>query len=657
MRGTIDVVREITDVRNGATTRTYVLIGRDHGKIFEITPIWFDTFSSLDGVMSLAYHRMQSFFDSFAQQPAQVVVEMMLMSFLQEILVGSSQSQGRSPANLQRATGGSPVWNLPVDLPVFGRGAAPSGTVSFADALFFLKRYFDPAGRPQRGAIVRPEVQFPGNTSVWQAGQYFADLNLSELYVDLVAGSTIGDQVDDGPTAWHQTTDVDYLPTGQSKGFTPDNTLMGVVFRDRPYPTSIYGKSAGSNFVQKVSAVLGSPWFTSLPTHTVLPEEIRSSQIDRSGSLRRNAFYAGAKFFPETQSLPMLQHPLWIPESIKRHGMRTAYVSTLYTSINIEQNDLLFTSTEYRNKFAEFHAFDHLFWNGTVHLTHGRPDIRIGSRVVVPGIGRHKQRQFYVEGVVQDWNYNAGLRTQLCVTRGFFGKDEELAALVESFTNTAKDFSGHVPTVSEPTYRRAAEPNRSPTGGKNLRSAQHFPRGSEKLEKLILLALKTIDESKLEERKDWADFSKEEGFALHSLIHGESRGYVGRPGPGFKGWENSDDWPVVWKALQDGNYREIQTKVDYTGDHSSACGLGQFIIKNAELFIPKINGKIGYGDPVSEMIGVINYIIKAIGPCGHRINGNKAPYGKPSVAFAFWSKKTWVDDPDKPGEQKQIHCY
>jgi hypothetical protein len=84
--------------------------------------------------------------------------------------------------------------------------------------------------------------------------------------------------------------------------------------------------------------------------------------------------------------------------------------------------------------------------SGTIALGHGRPDIRVGTRIRIPGEGGDTllDETYYVEGVNHSWSLGPGIRTTLQVTRGFIGDDN---MLLRAITDAGANYK--VPTVGD----------------------------------------------------------------------------------------------------------------------------------------------------------------------------------------------------------------
>lgn len=209
LRGMVDTVREaVSTSGDGATSRTYTITGRDHGCVFEKTPIWFNIHKE-----ALARTYAMKILESkgVAGSPDETVRKL-LYGFM-ETLTG-----------LGRAN-----WALPKSM--------PSVANTFPEQFLFYPDDFFP--QPSR---IAASVQLldPEHKSIWALAQEWSDPMFCELFCDLVPSS------------------------GQ---FSPDATLdvtdtnMAVVFRNRPHPVTDMGSQ--SLWFKLPMTVVPPQWVTS----------------------------------------------------------------------------------------------------------------------------------------------------------------------------------------------------------------------------------------------------------------------------------------------------------------------------------------------------------------------------------------------------------
>lgn len=362
MRGMVDEVRRIKTVGgSGATTTQYLITGRDFGRVWEGTPIWFNRFrgENVGGALGIRIFSGVNFTGTVTN-----TVKGILFGFLDVL------------GNLGRAT-----WEPPSGVP---------NTVSgnFAQSVVYEDSGF--TNDPVRYAI-NPGLMDPQGAGCWELAKEWSDPMFCELWCDLFGPN--GGPIIDGAE----------LPLG--------DTAMGVVLRDIPY----------INLVDQMN----SPWFA-LPMFTIPRQAVVDHDIGRSGLERYNAFFVGPQVNQDFGIANMMDiaGPLWDKDDIFLHGLRRFDVDTHYATIG---SDLLTLTTAQRAKVRDWYCINPYLYNGSLALGRGFPEIRIGTRVRIPGEqGEVDQETYYVETVGHAWQFGQGARTNLGVTRGWIGSDNSL---------------------------------------------------------------------------------------------------------------------------------------------------------------------------------------------------------------------------------------
>ncbi len=364
MRGLVDDMRETKVVSgSGATSTVFQITGRDFGKIYETTPIWFSVFTD-DPVVGGVALKVFGGVPNVQGSPFNVV-----KGYLEGFL-GELSNAGRA------------VWKLPEGMPGI------SGT-------FVENVVFEPAkggDLPDRIAI-NPNYMLPNGTA-WSLAQEWSDPTFQELFVDTL------------PTQF-----LEERQSDPDNGVPIEDTDMTVVFRERPLVNLDKGKD--------------SPWFN-LPLHIIPRQAIRQASVGRSGLERFNAFFVAPQIAQELLGAGAidLNAPLWNPDDILRHGMRRYDVLTKYTSPNA---DIIGLSSALRRRIRDWYCLNPYFLNGTLELGLGLPNVHVGERVRIPGATSPDQDEtYYVESVANTWSLQPGLKTTLGVTRGWRGTDDSL---------------------------------------------------------------------------------------------------------------------------------------------------------------------------------------------------------------------------------------
>lgn len=375
MRGLVDEVRREKGVdQNGTAHVKYQIVGRSFGRIFEITPIWYNRFT---GENALGANALQVFQAQNGLRAPNDIVRRILFGFLDDL------------GNVGRA-----VWRLPSALPNISQDRFAK-EVTFVDGAF--------RNDPARIGI-NANLMDPQGVGIWNLAHEWSDPQFAELFTDL--------WLDESPPR----------PVGPEEEFPEDNSRMVVVFRDRPFPTIEEGTD--------------SPYF-SLPLFDIPPQQLVESDVGRGGLERYNAFVISPQLTQELQQGSIsLAAPLWDLDDILRHGLRRLEYSSRYKSADA---NLITLTREQRARLRDWHWLNAYFYNGTLQLGVGRPDIKIGTRARIVNEDPAKQETYYVESVSHNWQLKQGVKTSLGVTRGWRGDDRSyLSTLQEALPRYAQ---------------------------------------------------------------------------------------------------------------------------------------------------------------------------------------------------------------------------
>ncbi|NIR15123.1 MAG: hypothetical protein GWN86_14755 [Desulfobacterales bacterium] len=409
MRGLIDDIRRATVVGgNGATTQAFNIVGRDFGKIWEMTPVWFDPIASSLITEGVSRYLFQAD-GEIRGNPGQLAI-IYLKRFMEEIEFYSGVN-----------------WIPPPTMPRIVPG-------SFLNSVEFntlpgtdFPKYFQNV--PQR------ELFFPSDFSpqgtLWDLAHQHSDPYFTEMWVDVLPNG-----------------DPYSRRLGNSDSMTTLESKMAVVMRDKPFP-----------FVADADLNLTFlPVWYDLPTFVVQRQELVGEDVGRSGMERFNAFYLATRLRQEdmAQSALNLSEPTIDRQSIKRHGLRRMDVQTDTTPVlppipGLGVGDISLLGEFQRNLLVNWYCMNPYFLSGTLTLGRGRPDIRIGCKVHIPGKGTGPlavvpEQVYYVEQVNHSWMATKKMTTTLGVTRGWEGTDAEylgqLTAVKSRFTKEKAFWTG-----------------------------------------------------------------------------------------------------------------------------------------------------------------------------------------------------------------------
>lgn len=390
VRGLIDEIRRVKAVTGqGATSTVFSIVGRDFGKIFESTPIWFSPYYNELITQSVA----KQVFDGtapFLGDPSQAVIRI-LKGFLEAMEYDSVlRSQGVD-------------WKPPKSMPGL-KGSNFLSNINFGtDDLLNpdSSKFFQ--NKPKRHefnlALLNPEG------TLWALAQMCSDPNFTELYTDLLPN---GDpfRYKGSPTS------VDVLNN-------KCDCDMTVIMRDKPFPF-IKGSAVNS---------FKNTW-NDIPIHVIYPEELVNIDVGRSGYERYNAFFASTRIAQESvkQYHLNLLGPLVDNKSLIRHGMRRYDVQSDvipdYDNPIIDggSDDSVIAGYQ-RSLLRDWYCMNPYFLAGTLSLGHGRPEIKNGTRILIPGKLDTPDESYYVESMNYSWIFGQGAKSSFGVTRGWQGDD------------------------------------------------------------------------------------------------------------------------------------------------------------------------------------------------------------------------------------------
>ena len=372
-RGLLDEIRVTKSVGGtGATTEVFTLTGRDFGRIWESTPVWFNPYASHDLISEGKAIKIFKGLIEIADDPATVA-----FMFLKDFLEAIADDKGGN-------------WDPPKGMPGITND-------SFADSVAFTNEY---QNKPERinfnltGAV-------PQGT-LWDLAKQYSDPMFTELYVDMLPdGDPFSPRIAAGDP------------------LNPKETKMTAVIRDKPFPI-IYDPTV--DFV-------GS--WGDLPLLDIQRQEIFTTDLGRSGFERFNTYFIAGLMqqenFPEHAITSLA--PLYDAAGIRRHGMRRMDIQSSIVPDPEFSLDITSMFAYLRYILRDWYCMNPYLYSGTIELAHGRPDIKIGCRVRIPGAALSNDQEqptetYYVETVDHTWQFGAGMRTILGVTRGWLGTDD-----------------------------------------------------------------------------------------------------------------------------------------------------------------------------------------------------------------------------------------
>jgi len=396
-------------IGGAATQNTLRIRCRGFGHILEQTQVYYDIVS--EGIeLAAAYPRILITKDN--TQDVASTLKSLLFGFLKE----GEEGTGRS------------LWKIPPALP----GANGTGDTFFHQMLTYFPDTDDRAidNFPERinSQSLNWITPAQGGESLWTILQRWNDAPLVDLYTDLVSLRGL------------------YLKEGEET--TPESTSMAVIVRDKPFPTVtnrggarvLSPSTPGVDRLLLSDNINKSRWFDDdyLPAFNIDWSDITSRNVVRSDEARKNAFFIAPVLTQNlTPTLLNLQAPLWDTEDIQTNGFRPVFYSTPYfVDLDKASQDYNSLMNLYRQRLRDFMTLGYHYLSGNIEIGFGRPDIRVGSKLIINAAGEQEnstfqgeqlggvfEERYHVEGVSHTWAPVTGMRTALTVTRGIRGDD------------------------------------------------------------------------------------------------------------------------------------------------------------------------------------------------------------------------------------------
>lgn len=176
-----------------------------------------------------------------------------------------------------------------------------------------------------------------------------------------------------------------------------------------------------------------------LRVHKVLDEDVLYDETGRSDVETYTIFSVGAQtLFSTNDPYKTFGHrPLWYPPYSKKYGIRRLHVETKYMSTADEPDekvqDIMYSLME---DLFNWNIRNNSFYNGHL-VVKGNPKYQIGERLMYVSEEDNSIREFYVQGVTQDFNRFESWTTSLEVIRGCNPADR-----FASPVGQAEDYSG-----------------------------------------------------------------------------------------------------------------------------------------------------------------------------------------------------------------------
>lgn len=384
MLGVIERVSRSRRSVDGALAEEWQIQGRDFGRIFQITSIWFDDYTNYQNNAGgqILGARMGFVPGGAPNQVVNRIVEAWLgQGDPGRGIVGGSW---RWPSGLEYlgeyfAEGlrsvvgqGDPLPLGVTAQPVTAFGFADTGTINLRGESFDEASLFS----PNEG------------TFLWDLMTEWSNPMLNELFAD---------QIVDG-------------------GSNPEQPVPALFHRERPFVNVDEGQD--------------SPWFKvrthRLPFDAFFTTDVSTNDAERLNLFMLYATQSGVSNFDQYVAYP----PSYDRDDLARHGLRKWEKKTPFNSVQNGNASWVYEIATWHRLVTSWYGPNHEWLSGSSLVPALLPEIRIGDRLVVGENSEEDPEQYYVEGVSVQWSYTKKGTTTMQLTRGFRGKDNELVELV-----------------------------------------------------------------------------------------------------------------------------------------------------------------------------------------------------------------------------------
>lgn len=378
MWGLTDSISEgVTRGARGERTETVTITGRDHGKVFEKTPLFINIY----------------------EQGGAVLPVVPLYSAVAERLIGSPDEILRTLIDAWVGNNGinDKQWILP-------NGVGPAG--AGGTRYFYDWCRYDTISTDLRGRMYAPTLLSTDRESValWDVLQEYSNGVLNELWCDLVP-----------------------ISSTDSTQRSEQRMRPAIIARERPFPTIKSRARWDALPTHKIEPA------------DVARRNLVSDGSTRFNYWQLEAIGLGGAGFATTALIQQAttrppgqpgNTPIFDLDSIRRHGIRKWMQSTRYLPANESAEGggafWLSVASVWLRIIHDWYVVAPKQYTGTLITSRLRPEIRIGDRVferrlsdgTVSDDGPWEEWEYYVEGVAHSFTYPREGRTTLTLTRG-----------------------------------------------------------------------------------------------------------------------------------------------------------------------------------------------------------------------------------------------
>ena len=358
----------VTRSGNGQRTESITIIGRDIGKCFDSTTLFFNMYARADeGTLPnlASYNPLEALGGEFTPD-----------EFIRKTVRAWLGNNGL----------GDKQWLMPGS--IFG---------DTAERHFFDWLTLNTVSPGLRGLTSAPTmINADISRNLWDTLQQYSNGMLNELWVDLVRDpqSPEGSYSKMIPALFMRERPFPTIKSSDRWDALPEKRLKPA---DVKQSHLVKDGSQRYNYWQLTAKGLGATEFS-----------IDKSIQDQSG---RPAGQPG-------------NVPIFSLDSIRRHGLRKFSQDTIYLPVNerssgssASETPWLRTAVQWLRMLHDWYVIAPWQQTGSIVTSYLRPDIRIGDKLIEER-GDGEEWEYYVEGIGQKYTYPASGETSLTVTRG-----------------------------------------------------------------------------------------------------------------------------------------------------------------------------------------------------------------------------------------------
>jgi len=391
MLGCIDRVSQFT-TRNdrGLLETSYVITGKDFGKVFEKTNIWFNVQDPVRLFLEIT--------GSLIGGPSKNIPKILQMFLNNDIPIDTLKNQ---PQLNQ--------WKIPPSLSKQLGG--------YSDKFYsILKQDIQENLGGQKA--VKSMASFQG--SLWNILKDNSNDLVNEIYVELLPVQINEDAL---------------LETLNYRTEIPGKVSLSFYSPTFVLRTKPFARKKSKSILNKLSIRNNVNYFLDLPRVQISGDQIIGSDIGLSDEDRYNYFLAttstdllsveGNINLLRSFSPPFPQSQIG---SIQRNGLRLMYGDTEFSLIvdkngeKLRNNKLLH---DWNVLLFEFFNNAIFLETGTIEIKRATPDLKVGKVLQIVNSSVNEGKLFYIEGYTDSWEYPGNWNQTVFLTRGQYFIDNE----------------------------------------------------------------------------------------------------------------------------------------------------------------------------------------------------------------------------------------